>query len=336
MTTNLCQVIINVESKTKANLRFELENSIQPIQSAFIMLDRRQPIFLTEKNKQNLGALCNPHPSGMLKAFTNRSIACLNVDYHGTNIVPAKVPIPFHFNYVPSLHISRAEVISCSPPSQCERGNVSAYNNNVCSVQYNKLTCDETGVVIKTFRNRFEPKEVEIVQGTNILWKNEDGMENGIHGIFDPTTLDCIGVTKNISVGVHEFFHSRFPNQVSTRIHVCESETICTHNIHSLQTSTLQTVPTIIIIIISISVVSCCILGGIIRVLHGNVFNYMIEASKSKYNNKTVPTESTKTNKQTNILFSDLLKIDAKMAKTHKQGQVVYKYNSDTKSFTEK
>ena len=77
-----------MHDKKRGDMILKADDDIQPIQSAFLMTDRRQAFLNGLENTNHIKSLCKSHPNGMLSAFTNRSIACLNLDYFDVNILP--------------------------------------------------------------------------------------------------------------------------------------------------------------------------------------------------------------------------------------------------------
>ena len=268
---DLCNIQVDAESDTDASIMFDADDSIQPIQSIFLMTDRKEPFLQGLSNENTIGKKClGSDSSTMLKAFTNRTLACLNTYYYASNIIPLRTSLPVKMQYSPSLHFVRGEMLSCSPPEKCKDGNVSAYRNIKCNLKYTNLICDQVGTVVKVFNNRFEPNVMEIVQGTTILFKNMDDGKNGIYDRFEETSLDCIGYVKNLSTGVHMFYHSRFPNRVSFKLHVCESDSVCTNSIIALKNENMLDTHVVTLIVVGcVLLTGTCIFCGILHILYG-------------------------------------------------------------------
>ena len=270
----LCTIQIDAESETDASITFDADDSIQPVQSVFLMTDRKQAFLTGLANENNIGVKCSGSSSNtMLKAFTNRTLACLNTDYFGSNVLPLRTSMPFKLKYAPSFRFVRSEMVSCSPPELCMSGNISGYVNRKCNVKYNKLICNELGTVVKVYNNRFEPNVIEIVQGTKILFKNMDSKKNGIYDTFQETSLECIGSLQNLSAGVHTYYHNRYPNRVSFKLHVCESDSVCTNSIAALKSGNVVGTQVVVVVVVSLVLfVGIFIFCGILHILYGRRF----------------------------------------------------------------
>lgn len=359
----LCKIQVDAESETDASITFDADDSIQPVQSIFLMTDRKQAFLTGSENENTLGKKCSGYVSDtMLKAFTNRTLACLNTDYFGSNIVPLRTSFPLKLKYAPSFHFVRSEMLSCHPPDQCKNGNVSAYRNIKCDVKYNKLICNQLGTVVKVFNNRFEPNVMEIVQGTTILFKNTDTQKNGIYDNFQETSLECIGAVKNLSVGVHTFYHSRYPNRVSFKLHVCESDSVCTNSIAALKNqNVMETHIVTFVVVTCVLVVGTFIFCGVLHILYGRRFivNKLMSIELPKVNlptfklpsfkipslselfgwrtTRTVPVEG---KNPRDLKFSDLMNVEtgtypAAASSSSQQKKTILRYNVKTGQFVD-
>lgn len=362
----LCKIQVDAESETDASITFDADDSIQPVQSIFLMTDRKQPLLTGLVNENNIGGKCSGSLSNtMLKAFTNRTLACLNTDYFGSNIVPLRTSLPLKLKYAPSFHFVRGEMLSCSPPDQCKSGNVSAYRNIKCDVKYNKLICNELGTVVKVFNNRFEPDVMEIIQGTTILFKNMDTKKNGIYDNFQETSLECIGSMKNLSAGVHTFYHTRYPNRVSFKLHVCESDSVCTNSIAASKNQNVIEIHVVTLVVVTcVLVVGTMIFCGVLHILYGRRFiitklnnielpklpkvslpsfklpSFKIPSFSELFGWRTTRTVPVGIKNPRDLKFSDLMNVETGNAPTpasssSQQNKTILRYNVKTGQFVD-